>query len=63
MREFGDEEKYPYGPPSHITRRIIDNPDRPIRTAVRNYLFFEPNTGARLAVASIVIALMATWID
>jgi len=29
MDVYGDEEKYPYGPPSHITRQIIDNPDRP----------------------------------
>src|SRR5258705_3346515 len=26
LSQFGDEEKYPLGPPSHITRKIIDDP-------------------------------------
>jgi hypothetical protein len=45
LGRYGDEEKYPFGPPSHITRRIIDNPDRPIRMWIRTHLFFEANTG------------------
>src|ERR1700733_5579162 len=27
--EYSNLEKYPYGPPSSITREIIDNPDKP----------------------------------
>lgn len=61
MALYGDEEKFPFGPPSHITRQIIDNPDQPILTAIRNYLFLDPNCGAHLAVASILAALIAAW--
>ncbi len=62
LKEYGDDEKYPYGPPSHITRQIIDDPDHPVRTAIRNYLFFDASFGANLAVAGLVVALVATWI-
>jgi hypothetical protein len=30
FERYGDETKYPGGPPSHITRRIIDDPGSPI---------------------------------
>ncbi len=42
---YGDDQKYPYGPPSRITREIIDNPDTPVRSGLRTYAFFTPATG------------------
>jgi hypothetical protein len=39
FNEYNDEQKYPGGPPSRITRIIIDNPNTPIRTELRNLLF------------------------
>ena len=63
ISEFGDEGKYPYGPPSYITRQIIDDPDHPIRTLVRNYVFFDANFGAHLAILSLLLAMIAIWID
>jgi hypothetical protein len=64
IEEFGDEEKYPFGPPSHVTRDIIeiDNPDQPIRRAVRNFLFVNSETGFKLGVASLLVALVAAWL-
>jgi len=62
MRIYSDQARYPYGPPSHVTREIIDNPDHPIRTWLRNALFFDPNFGAYLAVASLLMALAAVWV-
>lgn len=59
---YGDETKFPYGPPSEITRQIIDNPDHPVQTWLRNTLFFEPGTGAFLAVTSLIIAVVAAWL-
>lgn len=50
LEKYGDVGKYPYGPPSHITRQIIDNPDTPIRTWIRNTAFFEKRTGFWLLV-------------
>lgn len=50
MSHYGDEQKYPFGPPSYITREIIDNPDKPILTWVRNVLFFNEKTAFWLAL-------------
>src|SRR5215211_3407396 len=30
VEEYGDAEKYPFGPPSAVTREIIDNPNKPV---------------------------------
>lgn len=59
---YGNDEKFPSGPPSHITREIIDNPDRPLRTWARNILFFETHTALVLGIISIVVAMIATWL-
>lgn len=61
MREYGDDEKYPYGPPSRITRQIIDNPDRPIRTLIRNTLFFRPRTGFLLVCFGTALQIVSLW--
>jgi hypothetical protein len=47
LNRCGDEEKYPHGPPSHITRQIIDNFDTPVRTWLRNKLFLRGARGSR----------------
>lgn len=62
MEELGDEEKYPFGQPSHVTREIveIDNPDRPFMRLVRNFVFVEAETGFKLGVASLIVAA-AAW--
>lgn len=62
IERYGDIKQYPYGPPSHVTRRIIDDPDAPIKTAIRNSLFFEHRTGIRLLVAGFVLQLCAVWV-
>lgn len=62
MERYGDEEQYPYGPPSHITRQIIDDPDAPLRMRIKNTLFFEKGTGFRLGLASAALNLVGVWI-
>ncbi|UPK31251.1 hypothetical protein [Bradyrhizobium sp. 195] len=62
LRHFGDEEKFPYGPPSNITRKIIDNPDVPVRMWLRNNLFFEATTAFYLLLAGFVFQLIGTWV-
>ncbi|MDA9521453.1 hypothetical protein XI06_14090 [Bradyrhizobium sp. CCBAU 11434] len=62
LERYGDIERYPYGPPSHITRQIIDNPDAPIRTAARNFIFFEHRTGILLLLIGFFLQLSAVWI-
>jgi hypothetical protein len=62
MEVYGDEEKYPYGPPSYITRQIIDNPDRPARTWLRNVSFFDIRTGFWLIVGGTLVQVVAVWV-
>jgi hypothetical protein len=62
MEVYGDEEKYPYGPPSHITRQIIDDPDRPIRMWLRNVSFFDIRTGFWLIVGGTLVQVAAVWV-
>jgi hypothetical protein len=61
IEQYGDEEKYPYGPPSHITRRIIDDPDAPVRMWLRSFLFFDLNTGFYLLLAGFAFQFVGTW--
>lgn len=62
LEEYGDDEKYPYGPPSHITRQIIDNPDTPIRTWLRNTAFFDRRTGFKLIVVGFAFQFAGAWL-
>lgn len=57
-----DEEKHPFGPPSHIAREIIDDPERPIRTFFRNKLLFDPRTGFWSIFAGTVVQIAAVWL-
>lgn len=59
---YSDTKKFPYGPPSHITREIIDNPDTPVRTWLRNALFFNLRTGFWMIVAGTMVQVVAVWL-
>lgn len=63
MEHFDDVEAYPYGPPSHITRSIIDNPDAPVQSAIRNFLFYDPSLAAVLGLWAGVFTIASYWID
>lgn len=62
FKEYRDVTKYPYGPPSYITREIIANPETPIRTRIISRLFFHPRTGFYLIVGGALLQLIATWL-
>lgn len=62
VNKYGDAEKYPYGPPSHITRKIIDDPDRPIKMWIRTHLFLESTGGFYLLLVGFAFQLMGTWV-
>ena len=59
---YGDVQKFPYGPPSHITREIIDDPERRFRMWLRDNLFFESRTGLYLIVIGFVFQLVGNWL-
>ena len=61
LKDYSDEKAYPYGPPSHITRQIIDNPDTPFRTWIRNTMFFKTSTGFYLLLVGFAFQLLGTW--
>ena len=61
FQTYSDVKEYPFGPPSAIVRKIIDDPEHPTLAAIRNAFFFDPNTGAKFAVAAISIGILATW--
>ena len=62
MEEYRDGEKYPYGPPSHIVREIIDNPDTPAWTWLHNILFVRVRTGFWLIVAGTLVQVAPVWL-
>jgi hypothetical protein len=59
---YEDDEKFPYGPPSHIARQIVDNPDRPLSMLVRNICFFDVRTGFWLIFIGTLVQVLAIWI-
>jgi hypothetical protein len=61
LEKYGDIEKYPGGPPSHITRQLseLGNPDEPIRTWFRNTAYFDHRAGFWLLVAGFAFQLTA----
>lgn len=62
FEEYNDVDKYPFGPPSTITRQVIDHPDRPIRNALRIHAFQRGRTGFVIIVLGCVAQLAAVWI-
>ena len=60
--EYANEEKYPYGPPSRITREIIYNPDTPVREWFRGYAFFYVPTGFWLIIVGTFVQVLAAWV-
>ncbi len=62
LTHYGHDEKYPYGPPSYITREIIDNPDRPFSTWLRNTCYFNARTGFWLIVLGTMTQVVAVWV-
>jgi hypothetical protein len=59
---FGDEQKYPYGPPSYITREIIANPDTPVRTWLSSTCFFNARTGFWFILIGTLMQVAAVWL-
>lgn len=60
---FGDAQRFPYGPPSHIARKIMEDPDRPIWSSVKHYVFYDPAFAVALAFWAGLFTVLAAWID
>lgn len=62
MDFYANEERFPYGPPSHITRKLCDDADHPVKSRVRDALFFNVATGFWLIVTGTLVQVIAVWI-
>lgn len=62
IEHFSDERKYPYGPPSYITREIIDNPDEAFRMWLRGICYFNIRTGFWLIIVGTLLQVVAIWL-
>jgi hypothetical protein len=66
MTEIGSadfQRDHPFGPPGHIARFIVDNPDHPIENAIRDILFYDPWLAAWLGFIAGIYAILASWLD
>jgi hypothetical protein len=61
--QFTDTQKYPFGPPSGITRRLvaIENPDQPVRYFFQR-IFYSARAGFGILLAGLLAQLLATWL-
>jgi hypothetical protein len=62
IEDYRDPDLFPFGPPSYVTREIIDHPDRPIRTWFRNATFHSVRTGFWMIVAGTLVQVAAVWL-
>jgi hypothetical protein len=62
IEQYEAKDDYPGGPPSNTTRQLIDDPERPISTGLRNILFFKRRTGFYLIVFGFVFQLAGAWV-
>ena len=62
MAHYGNDEKYPFGLPSYTTREIIDNPDRPFVTWLRNTCYVDARTGFWFVFIGTIIQVVAVWV-
>lgn len=60
--EYSDEKKYPFGPPSYVTREIIYNPDTTFRSWLKGFMFFNISLGFWLIVIGTFIQVGAVWV-
>jgi len=62
---YDDLQKYPFGPPSHFNRELIEthNPETPIKTWLWINLYENRMTGFWIILSSIAIQLVAIWIE
>jgi hypothetical protein len=62
MDHYNNEEIYPFGPPSYIAREIVDDPDSPTITWLRNSLFIHFRTGFWLIIIGTSVQIFAVWL-
>jgi len=59
--EYSDTKKYPFGPPSHITREITDHPDWALFGGLRDTLFYDTRSAFWMAMLSFLLSVMGIW--
>lgn len=58
FEEYSDDEKYPYGPPSHINREITSGPIFWLN--LKYFLEMTPKTGFYIGIISVLFGIAST---
>lgn len=58
---YSDTKKYPFGPPSQVTREMIDHPDWALSSGLRDTLFYDTRFAFWIAMLSFLLSLIGTW--
>lgn len=61
LKSHLDTSKPSFDPPSYIAREIVWNPDTPIRSTLKSYLFFTPITGFWIIILGTIIQIIGIW--
>lgn len=61
LETYGDDDRFPLGPPSSVTRFLTDNPDDTVFGRFRNRIFHEVSTGFWLIVAGTIVQIAGVW--
>lgn len=61
LRTYSDVTKYPYGPPSHMMRRVVDDPDAPKSVRVEDALTQKPWIGGGVFAIGMLLHLVTLW--
>ncbi|STX39852.1 hypothetical protein [Legionella feeleii] len=61
FKELCDEEKFPYGPPSSITREILGTPEIQPLISLRALFFYNKKLGLSLLLFSSLIQFLSIW--
>jgi hypothetical protein len=62
IETYSDIEKYPWGPPSHVTRELVREGELPRWwRRLKRFSFSNPNTGAGLGLASLAVGMGSIW--
>jgi hypothetical protein len=58
---YGDLQRYPFGPPGRITRRLVADHGLPLYNWINARLFYDSWTGFYMLVLGFFLQLLGTW--
>jgi hypothetical protein len=62
IERYSDSQRYPKGPPGHITRRLVADRGSPLYNWINWLLFYNRLTGFYMLVLGFFLQLLGTWL-